>query len=437
MHDLSRTIVAVATPPGRGGVGCLRISGPEAVELGSALFARPLPPAGGAPRFGDLLDREGRAVDHGYAVRFAAERSFTGEPTVELWPHGSPPVLAALVRAAVEGGAAPAEPGEFTYRALSHGRLDLARAEAIRELVEARTLYQARVAHAQSRGAVARRVAPLGAALEELVARLEAAVEFVDEADTALEDRRILELAAAAESSVAALVAEFERGRVVRRGATVAILGAPNAGKSSLFNALLGRDRAIVTDTPGTTRDTLEGELDLDGIPLTLIDTAGLRDSDDPIERAGIERAHGARAEADLLLHVVDPAGPPQPELAGPVPTIRVHSKADLRSHGSAELDVSARTGAGLDALRERLRERIGAGEGGEDPVLTIERHGAALRDVAARLADGRRARDEGLPDELVLEDYKRARAALDAITGAFTDEDLYDRVFSTFCIGK
>jgi len=453
MHDLSVTVVAVATPPGRGGVGCVRISGPDAGKVAASVF-RPARSgrSDGIPCFGRFLDRDGRAIDHGYRVLFPADRSYTGEPTAELWTHGSPAVLVAVIEAAVEAGAAPAEPGEFTYRALRNGRMDLARAEAVRDLVAARTLYQARVAFAQAEGALSRRLAPLREELAELIARTEAALEFVDESEVHLPRGDLERTVARVTEACSWLLAGFRKGRVVREGATVAITGLPNVGKSSLFNALLSRERAIVTDVPGTTRDTLEEYLDLGGIPVRLVDTAGLREGADAIEREGVRRARAATAEADLVMLVLDgsrgieprerevlgaSAGPEEQRAVVVVNKIDLPGASDAAIPSPGALRVSARTGDGLDALRSALRERVAGAGPLEDPVLTDVRHARAVEQAAAALERASRAAESGLSEELVLEDLRDAMHNLGSITGEFTTEDLYDRIFSTFCIGK
>jgi tRNA modification GTPase len=457
MHDPSATLVAVATPPGRGGVGCLRLSGPEARSIALRLFrpAHPASPpeAGQRPRFGRFVARDGIGLDHGFLVLFAPDSAYTGESTAELWPHGSPAVLAELVESAVAAGAVAAGPGEFTYRALRNGRLDLARAEAVRDLVAARTLYQARVAFNQAEGALSQRLAPLREALAEWIARGEAAVEFTDESETHLPPGRLRRAIDEAQEACRELLDGFRTGRMVRDGATLAIIGRPNAGKSSLFNRLLARDRAIVTEFAGTTRDTLEEELHLDGIPLRLIDTAGLRPVDDPVESEGVRRAHRAREEADLVMLVLDgeceldaaelkaverSATEPERER-----TVIVVNKCDLP--GAAErkvphvvpLRVSALTGEGTGALRIELRRRlVGTGQL-EAPIITDARHARALEQTLAALGRAAEAGESGLTEELVLEDLRDAMRCLGTITGEFTTDDLYDRIFSTFCIGK
>ena len=448
LHDLGATVVAVATPPGRGGVGCVRISGPDAPTVAGKLFR----PTGqispnGKPAFGRFLDREGRGLDHGYLVQFAAGASFSGEPTAELWAHGSPAVLRELVEAALAAGARAAGPGEFTYRALRSGRLDLARAEAVRDLVEARTSYQARVAFAQAEGALSQRIAPVCALLETEIANAEAAVEFVDESDVHLGAGELRQAIDRAHGLCAELLRGFRTGRVVRDGASLAMVGSPNVGKSSLFNALLARDRAIVTEVAGTTRDTLEEQLDLDGVPLRLIDTAGLRDVADPVEAEGVRRARRAHEEADLVLFVLDGSRPPDDSelrtlerLDAEARTTVVVNKCDLDGSpfpGVRGLRVSARTGAGLAELRERLRAcLIGSGPV-EDPIVTNGRHAHELSEAVSALERAGVTIDNGFSEELVLEDLRAARNHLGAITGEFTNESLYDRIFSSFCIGK
>jgi tRNA modification GTPase len=457
MHDLDVTIVAVATPPGRGGVGSIRISGPDAAVIASRMFERAggkSRPDRGRLRFGRFLDRRGSPVDHGYLVRFDPESSFTGESTVELWPHGSPVILAELVETAVAHGARPAGPGEFTYRALSNGRLDLARSEAVRDLVAARTLYQAKVAYSQAEGSLSIRLAPLRESLEEWIARGEAALEFVEDSETHLPPGELGRGIAEAKSECERMLDGFCTGRVIREGATLAIIGLPNVGKSSLFNQLLVRDRAIVAEMPGTTRDTLEEELDLDGIPVRLVDTAGLRDVSDPVEWEGVRRARRAREEADQVLLVLDGSRDPEPreigaldELAGSEEAgkvLVVVNKCDLEAsrgrglpHPGA-LRVSAKTGEGVGKLRKAMREHLlGPAAGFEDTIVTNARHAEALRRTLCSLEKAGEAVESGLSEELVLEDLREARRNLGRITGEFTTEDLYDRIFSTFCIGK
>src|SRR5258706_1966395 len=402
MHDLSTTLAAVATAPGRGGIGCIRISGPDAYAIAGALFLtrkRCEFPGDGRPRFGPFVDGDGQPLDHGYLVVFPPERAFTGESTVEFWPHGSPPVLDALTRAAVARGATLAGPGEFTYRALRRGRLDLARAEAVRDLIAARTVYQARIAFTQVDGALARRIAPLVESLVELVARGEAAIEFADESETHLAAGGLVRGLTDALASARSLLDEAHRGRIVREGARVALSGLTSVGKSSIFNRLLGRDRAIVSAVPGTTRDTLEETVDLDGIPVTVVDTAGIRRAGDAIEAEGVRRAQAAASEADLVILVLDAGRSLRAEErevlaargSGAVETIIVANKVDLApSVGGppwpGAIPVSALTGEGLDALRKAIRGALRGKGPLEDPVVTNVRHAAALEETVAAL---------------------------------------------------
>ncbi len=452
MHDLDTTLVAVGTPPGRGGIGCLRLSGSDAELIARRLFRPTREPAGLAgrgPCFGRFVARDGRPIDHGFLVLFPAGGSYTGETSAELWSHGSPAVLAELVAAATAAGARPAGPGEFTYRALRNGRLDLSRAEAVRDLIDARTAYQARVAFSQAEGALSRRLAPLRRLLEDCLARGEAAVEFVDEAETHLPQGLLAEAVQSAGSECRTLLAAFESGRVVRNGAVVAITGQPNAGKSSIFNRLLGRDRSIVTEIPGTTRDTVEEEVDVTGIPVRIVDTAGLREAADPVETEGIRRAEVARCEADVVVLVLDGSRPLDRREVAAIEesrlddrTILVRNKRDLPRHtwsceGVEPIEMSALTGAGLDGFREAIACRLRDTRVLEDPILTNARHAEAVRAASAALERASDALAGGVPDELILEDLRTVLRHLEEITGAFTTEDLLDRIFSTFCIGK
>ena len=348
--------------------------------------------------FGTFVGRDGRRLDHGYRVSFVGARAYTGEATVELWPHGSPPVLAELLEAAIESGAIAAGPGEMTYRALRNGRIDLSRAEAVRDLIDARTRFQARVAFAQAEGAVSKKVAPLAEELAEWIARSEAAVEFVDESETHLASGALRRAIDGIRGVCDELLTGFGTGRVLREGARLVIVGRPNAGKSSLFNRLLARERAIVTDVAGTTRDTLEETLDLEGIPVQLVDTAGLRDVPDPAEREGVRRAEQARQEADLVLLVLDGSREAdEQELAAVAEaggtTVSVATKCDLAEARERPLPdrsvlrVSGLTGKGIDQLRGELRRRLLGGALLEDPIVTDARHARALEEASRALS--------------------------------------------------
>jgi tRNA modification GTPase len=410
----------------------------------------PTLPGDGRPIFGRFLDESGEPIDHGYLVTFVPERAYTGEPTVELWAHGSPPVLDALTRAAIARGAVAAGPGEFTYRALRHGRLDLARAEAVRDLIGARTLYQARVAFAQVGGSVARRLIPLKEAVIDLVSRGEAAIEFADEAETHLPEGGLGHGLSEALATARGILLEARRGRIVRDGARITLTGVTSVGKSSVFNRLLGSERAIVSPIPGTTRDTLEETIDLSGIPVTVIDTAGVRTARDAVEAEGVRRAHAAVGEADLVVVVLDAsrslrdderAALSERMAAGGEATIVVANKIDLAPKSTealswpAAIPVSALTGEGFERLRAALIETLRGAGPMENPALTDARQTAALEGAVVALE---RAADAlPLGEEIVLEDLRAALAALGEITGEVANDDLYDRIFSTFCIGK
>ncbi|HEX4825971.1 MAG TPA: tRNA uridine-5-carboxymethylaminomethyl(34) synthesis GTPase MnmE [Candidatus Polarisedimenticolaceae bacterium] len=443
MHDLSTTLAAVATARGPGGIGCVRISGPDAHRIAAQLCrargGRAVRVVAGL-RFVTFVDGAGRPIDHGYLVGFEGGRSFTGEDTAELWAHGSPPVLDALVSGAIALGARPAGPGEFTYRAVRHGRLDLAAAEAVRDLVASRTAHQARVAFAQVNGAAARRVAPLTDALVDLVARAEAAIEFVDEAETHLERRAFVAALEETQRAVEDLAERARAGHLFRRGARVVLLGAVSVGKSSLFNCLLGFSRAIVSESPGTTRDTIEETIEIEGIPITLVDTAGLGTPQGPVDDEGMRRARVAAGESHLSVVVLDASRPPTPDeralLAGAASVV-VANKSDLTSVVAwpGAIPVSAKSGAGVSALRSAIVRALVGGEETEDPAITDLRHLEALERAAASLRCACEAEPAGL--ELVTDDLRDALEALGTITGEVANDALYDRIFATFCIGK
>src|SRR5688572_14285257 len=309
----SETIVAISTPPGRGGIGVVRLSGPRAISIAMGMFRSAGHVTGNARiAFGRFVDGGEETIDHGYLASFHPPGTFTGEETAELWAHGSPAALRLLVQAAVALGARPATPGEFSLRAFLNGRLDATQAEAIRDLIEARTAFQAKVAHDQVLGRISGEVNLLKDRLADVVARLEAAIEFSEESEAGrfLPEGGVLPEIDALRSAVESLAETFERGRRVRDGATVAIVGSPNAGKSSLFNRLLEEDRAIVTAEAGTTRDILEETLDLRGIPVALRDTAGLHDPRNEADAEAVRRARGAIATADVLILVLDGSRP-------------------------------------------------------------------------------------------------------------------------------
>jgi tRNA modification GTPase len=459
------TIAAISTPPGRGGIGIVRLSGPQASDIAAQLVRLRLPLEHAHARLADVLDLPGKSgtgtaeserIDEALVTWFAAPNSYTGEDLVEIAAHGSPVVLEMLLRRAMDLGARLAEPGEFTQRAFLCGKLDLTQAEAVRDLIDAQTLTQARQAASQMGGALSRRVQPLKQSLVELIALLEAGIDFAeDDVDVTPQSeiaRRIGEL----EPPLAALEASFARGRIVHDGLTLAIVGRPNAGKSSLFNRLVERERAIVTATPGTTRDTVTERISLDGIPLELVDTAGLRETFEEVEQLGIARSREALADAALVLVVLDAAQPLNEEernllasVAGR-PAIVAINKSDLAGGDGVAIDLSAAasahvaalptsalTGDGIAALRERILALATGGAASESGMLTSLRHQQAIATTRAALADAAQANTNRIPHEMILIDLYRALWALDSLTGQTTPDDILNLIFSTFCIGK
>ncbi len=443
---LNDTIVALSTPPGRGGLGVIRLSGARAREIASAILS-PVEWRPWGVQLAELRARDGQPIDQVVATFFPAPRSYTSEDVVEISCHGSPIVLRHAVERSIEAGARLAEPGEFTLRAFLHGRIDLPQAEAIRDLIDATTLYQARIAAQQASGSVSRRIAPLKEQLLELIALLEAGIDFAEDdisvAPLAEIERRLQPLIA----GVGRLAASFQYGALVRSGLTLAIVGRPNVGKSSLFNRLLERDRAIVTDIPGTTRDLVSETASIGGIPVTLYDTAGIRQSGDVVESLGIERSYQAMADADVTLVVTDASRPPDAEERTLLERARAQGRSLLAANkcdlGSlfppGALPVSALTGEGIEALRQAILEAVappGAFEQ-ESGFITSLRHETLLKESAEYLEKALGAAQSAIPHEMLLLDLYGALQPIDAITGATTADDILNRIFSTFCIGK
>jgi tRNA modification GTPase len=425
----------------------VRLSGAEA----RAIAERMLSPVTWRPwhaQMAELLDRHGHTVDQVVATFFEAPRSYTAEDVVEISCHGSPVVLRHAVERALDAGARLAEPGEFTLRAFLNGRIDLPRAEAVRDLIEATTLYQARLAAQQAGGSVSRRIAPLKEQLLELIALLEAGIDFAEDDVSVAAADEILRRLAPVLDGIRQLAASFQYGGLVRQGLTLAIVGRPNVGKSSLFNRLLEQDRAIVTEIPGTTRDLVSETAAIGGIPVRLYDTAGIRESAERVESLGVERSFQAMADSDLTLVVVDLSQSIDQQDEALIARagrqgrwLVAGNKCDLphtfRPAGS--LAVSALTGEGIAQLREAILEAVapkGAFEQ-ETGFITSLRHEQLLRESAGYLEKARDAAGAGIPHEMLLLDLYAALGPIDAITGATTADDILNRIFSTFCIGK
>ncbi|MET3653870.1 tRNA uridine-5-carboxymethylaminomethyl(34) synthesis GTPase MnmE [Dyella japonica] len=441
------TIAAIASAPGAAGVGVLRVSGPAVPAIAAELFGRDPEPR--RAHFTAFRESDGELIDRGLLLYFPAPASYTGEHVLELQGHGSPVLLDALLRRVCAIGARWARPGEFTERAFLNGKLDLAQAEAVADLIAARSHAGARAALQSMEGVFSRKVHDLLQSLIALRVHIEAAIDFPEEEIDFLADPVITQQLHALRAELDALLHEAQRGVRLNDGLRVAIIGRPNAGKSSLLNALAGSDRAIVTDIAGTTRDVLREQLNLDGIALELADTAGLRDTDDPVEREGVRRAHGELARADVALLVTD-VGHAEHDLAlladlpSHVERIVFVNKIDLGDH-AVGYDVradaiwvwaSAKTGDGLEALRNHLKQLAGAG-GGEGAFSARRRHVLALEQVAVHLARADDVLQATRAGELAAEELRQAQHALGEITGTYSSDDLLGAIFSSFCIGK
>ncbi|MBV9695495.1 MAG: tRNA uridine-5-carboxymethylaminomethyl(34) synthesis GTPase MnmE [Gammaproteobacteria bacterium] len=445
------TIVAIATPPGRGGIGIVRLSGPKVPELAAVLLGE-LP----RPRhatFARFQAADGAALDAGLALFFPGPHSYTGEHVLELHGHGGPLVLEALQARALELGARRALPGEFTQRAFLNDKLDLAQAEAVADLIEAGSREAARAAMRSLQGEFSSMVQGLTEALIELRTYVEAAIDFPEEEIDFLADRELTERFAAVRAHFAAVQASAQQGRLLREGMTVVIAGRPNAGKSSLLNRLAGYDAAIVTDLPGTTRDVLRERIEIDGMPLHVLDTAGLREAQDRIEAEGIRRAQAEMARADRVLFVIDAAADPagaafaaeRGQLPPSLPVTLVFNKCDLSRglpladtlSGPPRLYLSALTGEGVPALREHLKRSMGYQSAAGSTVSARARHLEALTRARSHTEEAERQLREHRAGELVSEELRLAQQALSEITGEFSSEDLLGRIFASFCIGK
>ncbi len=462
--NLDDTIVAISTPPGRGGLGVVRLAGPEAKSIaGGLLKLRSGVLEAGRAHFGELVEPStGERIDEVVATYFAKPHSYTTDDIVEISCHGAPVVLRHVVELALTAGARLAEPGEFTMRAFLNGRIDLTQAEAVRDLIDSQTLYQAKVAAQQLDGALSHRLKPVKDKLVELIAVMEAGIDFAEDDVSVLPGPEIVRRIGEVRLPLVDLLASFEYGKVVHEGLTLAIVGRPNVGKSSLFNRLVERERAIVTATPGTTRDLVTETVALGGIPVRLVDTAGIRHAHDEAESIGVKKSWEAVADADVVLVVLDLVDIADDEIeqdgellqttAGRT-RVLVLNKADLLD-AECGIDVkrmpagvaaedgvltSALTGKGIDKLREAILRTVGVDGAGqrETGFLTNVRHQDLVTKSLAGLNAAENAVGNLVPHEMILMDLYNSLRPLDEITGATTADDILNLIFSTFCIGK
>lgn len=443
MFSTADTIAAIATPAGRSGLGVIRISGPDAARIAGVLSGRTKPFKSRHATFVRHKD------DHLVVTLFEAPHSYTGEQVIEISAHGSPVILNAILRAAVDAGARLAEPGEFTLRAFLNGKLDLVQAEAVGDLIEAVTPLQARAAFDQLEGTLTKKINAIDQELFDVVAKLEASLDFPDEGYHFVAPSEASESIHRIIASVEQLLAHAGRGRLIREGAQVAIVGAPNVGKSSLFNALLNTERAIVTSIPGTTRDLLTERADIAGLSLSLIDTAGLRSTIDPVEREGVARARDTIGVADLTIVLLDRSRPlvsDDHDLLDATASrnrLVAWNKSDLPGAEHPEsidgaVTISAKTGDGIDRLIEMIAVRLSSSEPlRERPDVTNMRHARLLEQAKAALQRAVTALESDISEEFPLLDLQEAGAALQEITGKRTSDDLLRRIFERFCIGK
>jgi len=450
---LDDTIVAIATPAGRGGIGVVRLSGTDAVRIAEGMLrlrgGKKL--EAGRAHFGELVEAAtGERIDEVVATYFAKPHSYTTDDVVEISCHGAPVVLGFAVELAMQAGARLAEPGEFTMRAFLNGRIDLTQAEAVRDLIDSQTLYQAKVAAQQLEGALSHRLQPAKQELVRLIATLEAGIDFADDDVAVLPWEQIRVAISGIRDPLEKLEKSFAYGKVVHQGLTLAIVGRPNVGKSSLFNRLIEREHAIVTASPGTTRDLVTETVAIGGIPVRLVDTAGLRTAVEEAESIGIRKSMEALAEADLVLVVLDASIPLDAvdhellEQTRERAAIVVRNKIDLaagevvtEAHGTV-LATSTITGEGIEELRQEILRRVqGEGHQQEAGFLTNMRQKSLVKQAVANLANAEAAVASRTPHEMLLLDLYGGLKVLDEITGATTADDILNLIFSTFCIGK
>jgi tRNA modification GTPase len=451
--NLDDTIVAIATPPGRGGIGMVRLAGPEARTIAGPMLRLKHELAAGHAVFGEVIEpATGERIDEAVVTFFGKPHSYTADDVVEISAHGAPVVLRHIVELATSRGARLAEPGEFTMRAFLNGRIDLTQAEAVRDLIESQTLYQAKVAAQQLEGSLSRRLQPIKRKLVELVAVMEAGIDFAEDDVSVLPAAEILSRLEEVQLPLEDLRASFAYGKIVHEGLTLAIVGRPNVGKSSLFNRLVERERAIVTATPGTTRDLVTETVALGGIPIKLVDTAGIRHSTDEAESIGIRKSYEALSEADLVLVVLDSTQKISEEdrellvVSARRRALAVANKSDLASDGQPNLSemkvfsTSAITGAGIDTLRAAILDEVaGHSVRGEQETgfLTNIRHQRLVEESLNCLDAACQAVKRTIPHEMIMLDLYGALRPLDAITGETTTDDILNLIFSSFCIGK
>ncbi len=450
--NLDDTIVAVATPAGRGGIGVARLSGPAAREIAGSMLRLKHELEAGRAAFVELIEPvTGERIDEAVVTYFAKPHSYTTDDVVEISAHGSPVVLRHIVELATSKGARLAEPGEFTMRAFLNGRLDLTQAEAVRDLIESQTLYQAKVAAQQLEGALSKRLQPIKKKLLDLIAAMEAGIDFAEDDVAVLKAPEISERIGAVQGPLENLRASFAYGKVVHQGLTLAIVGRPNVGKSSLFNCLIEREHAIVTAAPGTTRDLVTETIAMSGIPVKLIDTAGIRQAASEAESIGIRKSYEALSEADIVLVVLDNSvnvGKEDEKLLRACTgrrALAVANKADIDPGRSLEVDgfavfkTSALTGEGIDELRRAILRHVSGDSRGEQETgpLTNIRHQRLVEESLHSLAAASYAVGHNIPHEMIMLDLYGALRPLDAITGETTTDDILNLIFSSFCIGK
>ena len=450
--NLDDTIIAIATPPGRGGIGVVRLSGPDARDIATPMLRLKHDLEPGKAVFAEVVEPgSGERIDEAVATYFRKPHSYTTEDVVEISAHGSPVVLKHIVEVSLAAGARLAEPGEFTMRAFLNGRLDLTQAEAVRDLIESQTLYQAKIAAQQLEGALSKRLQPIKKKLVDLIAVMEAGIDFAEDDVAVLSAGQIISRIDGVREPLEKLRASFAYGKMVHEGFTLAIVGRPNVGKSSLFNRLVERERAIVTATPGTTRDLVTETVSLGGIPLKLIDTAGIRHATDEAESIGIRKSYEALSDADMVLVVLDSSRPQDDEdrqlleAAKTRRTLVAANKSDLAqdaaplANGFETIRTSAVTGEGIDLLRAEILDAVSGNSAAEQEVgfLTNIRHQRLVEESLTSLEAAAHAVKGNIPHEMIMIDLYGALRPLDAITGETTADDILNLIFSSFCIGK